>query len=162
MVTREMRTEGITAATLHLARINPRSKSNEWVKVRAEARKRMPTDVYEGIIVSADGELTEGLSSNFYGIIDGCLRTANDLILHGVARRILLAVAPESIQVDLRPIRLDQIRGLEEAFITSSSRGVLPIVKIDDGLIQDGVPGPKTLALSSKYQTWVEAHLEPI
>jgi branched-chain amino acid aminotransferase len=162
IITEETRAQGVTVATLHLARRNPRAKSNEWVKIRAEARKRMSGDVYEGIIVSDKGELTEGLSSNFYGIIDGCLRTANELILHGVARRILLTVATESIPVDLRPIQLDQIRELEEAFLTSSSRGVMPIVKIDDAMIQKGVPGPKTLALSSKYQAWVEAHLEPI
>ncbi|NJL93532.1 MAG: hypothetical protein HC915_07270 [Anaerolineae bacterium] len=51
---------------------------------------------------------------------------------------------------------------MDEAFLTSSSRGVLPIVMIDDQPIGAGAPGVLTRELQQRYDAWTEAHLEPI
>jgi branched-subunit amino acid aminotransferase/4-amino-4-deoxychorismate lyase len=50
----------------------------------------------------------------------------------------------------------------EEAFITSSSRGIIPVVAIDGATIGSGKPGAKTLALRERYGAWVKAHLEDL
>ncbi len=162
LVTPAMRCEGVAVGTLFLPRSNPRAKRTEWVAIRNEARSKLAPEMYEGIRLTSDGYLTEGFSSNFYAILNGVLRTAEDDILHGIARRIVLSVAPEIVPVELHPIHKDEIQNIEEAFLTSSGRGVVPIVRINDIPIASGTPGPTTLKFTKEFDSWVEAHLEPI
>lgn len=162
LVTEEMRRHGVHTATLLIERFRPRSKSTTWVERRATAMKRLPHGIYEGIILTEKGELTEGFSSNIYGIKRGVLHTAKTDILEGISRRILLHVAPDVLPVELRRLHLEEVPALDEAFLTSSGRGVLPIVSIDGITIGNGTPGPRTKEFASHYDAWVEAHLEPI
>jgi len=162
MIPPEFKNRGVLAATCKVTRPNPKAKSNAWVNLRNEAAKGISQSAYEGIIVNEDGFLMEGFSSNFYAILEGILYTAGHDILHGVARRIALIVAPEVIPVHFQPIHIDQLTKIEEAFLTSSSRGIVPIVKIDDVRIADGLPGASIRQLSKAYDHWVEEHVEPI
>jgi branched-subunit amino acid aminotransferase/4-amino-4-deoxychorismate lyase len=162
LVTEEMRRRGVHVATLLIERFRPRSKSTTWVERRAAAMKMLPKGAYEGIILTDSDELTEGFSSNFYGIRRGVLHTAKTDILEGISRRILLHTAPEVLPVEPRRIHLAEIPSLDETFLTSSGRGVLAIVSIDGILIGKGTPGPRTKEIASHYDAWVEAHLEPI
>jgi branched-chain amino acid aminotransferase len=154
---------GVTAATLALERPHPQVKTNRWILQRQEAKSKLPPSTYEGILVNRQGELLEGLSSNFYAVLDGALRTAGeDQALQGVARHIVLRVAPQILPVELKPVRREHIPRLEEAFLSSSSRGVVPILSIDGEPVGDGRPGPHTKAIQRAYEAWVETHLEPI
>jgi branched-subunit amino acid aminotransferase/4-amino-4-deoxychorismate lyase len=51
---------------------------------------------------------------------------------------------------------------LQEAFITSASRGIVPVVEIDLFKLGDGTPGPLTRQLRAAYEEWIVAHLEEI
>lgn len=162
LVTEAMRKQGVRVGTLYLPRPNPRAKRTEWVAIRRDARKLLPTSVYEGIRLTSAGTLSEGFSSNFYALIDGVLRTAEEDILHGVARRIVLSVAAQLLPVLLKPVHKDDLEKLEEAFLSSSGRGVVPIVHIDGVSIGGGKPGEMTKAIMKHYDAWVESHLERI
>ncbi len=157
-----LRRRGVAVATLAMERPDPQVKSNRWIARRQQAKARLPAGTYEGILVNRAGELLEGLSSNFYAVLGGTLRTAADQALYGVARRIVLQVAPKVLPVELRPVTRAHIPHLEEAFLSSSSRGVLPIIAIDGRPVGGGRPGPRTSAIQRAYHAWVEAHLEPI
>ncbi len=154
--------QGVAVSTLYVPRENPRAKRTEWVAVRNQARGQLQPGVVEGLRLSADGTISEGFSSNFYGVIDGVLRTAKEDILFGISRQIVLSVAPEILAVELRPIHENEIPDLQEAFRSSSSRGITPIVRINGKQVGAGEPGSKTLALMRAFDAWVEAHLEPI
>jgi branched-chain amino acid aminotransferase len=154
--------DGVTASTLYLPRKNPRAKSTDWIAVRNDARQQLKAGDFVGLRVSNEGTISEGFSSNFYAVIDDVLRTAQDDILFGVSRQIVLTVAPEILPVEFRPIHESEIPELQEAFRSSSSRGVTPIVRINGMKISDGRPGPKTRAIRRAFEAWVEAHIEPI
>jgi len=154
--------DGVTASTLYLPRENPRAKSTDWIAVRNNARHQLQPGDCEGLRSSAEGLISEGFSSNFYAVKDDVLRTAKDDILFGVSRQIVLTVAPEILPIELQPIHETEIPDLQEAFRSSSSRGVTPIVRINDMKIGDGQPGPKTQAIQRAFDAWVEAHIEPI
>lgn len=157
------RQAGVAVSTLDFVRSNPRAKSNAFLSARQKAREALPGGSYEGIILGHSSELLEGLSSNFYALQAGELRTAEDGVLHGISRFIVLQVARgEGLEVDLRPARRSDISKLSEAFLSSSSRGVLPIVQIDNQPIGDHRPGDTTLRLMNAYDAWVSAHLEPL
>ena len=148
---------------VHLERRNPVAKSTAWATARQGAVAGFPPGIYEGILVGPDGSLLEGTSSNFYAILDGTLRTAgDDRVLHGIARRILLEVAPGLLPVKREGAPVGEIGRFQEAMLTSSGRGVVPIVEIDGHRLGGGQPGPMTLRLRAAYDAWAEAHLQPI
>ncbi len=158
----EVRRRGVRVQTFPVRRTNPRSKDTKWMISRAELQAQMGDDIYEGLLTGPVGELLEGLGSNFYAVKDGELRTAGSGVLYGISRRIVLAVAPEALPVREEPVTLADIPQLSEAFLTSSSRGIVPIVMIDGQPVNGGVPGPITHELAARYETWEDAHLETL
>lgn len=152
---------GVRAATCEVNRPNPHAKSNAWVALRNEASKGIPADIYEAIIIRSD-RLMEGFSSNFYAVRAGVLYTAEHGILHGIARQVVLNTAPGIVPLQFEPISVHELPGIDEAFLSSSSRGVLPIVQIDEVMIGDGLPGPYTSMIGAAYDHWVQDHLLPI
>ncbi|HEX9675936.1 MAG TPA: aminotransferase class IV [Anaerolineales bacterium] len=157
-----VRREGVVVATQHITRANPRAKSNAWIAARERAQARLPKGVYEGVVLSEADELLEGFSSNFYGVLDGELRTSEEQMLYGIARRIVLEVAADLLPVRLEPVRRAELPALQEALLSSSGRGVVPIVQVDECRIGDGAPGALTRVIQARYDAWVERHLEPI
>jgi branched-chain amino acid aminotransferase len=143
-----------------IARRNPAAKTNDWAQNRSQ--QTLPPDIYEGLLVSDQGEILEGFGSNFYAVLDGELRTAGAGVLPGIAQQIVFEVGPNVIPLRREAIQVNDIPLLTEAFMTSSSRGVIPIVAIDGITIGVSKPGDKTRAIRTKYLEWVKAHLEEL
>lgn len=144
------------------ARHNPAAKTTGWMHDREAVEKTLPPGIYTGLLLSETGDLLEGLSSNFYAILHGELRTAGKDVLGGIAQQIVFEVAPEVLPVRRDAVNTADIPRLEEAFVTSSSRAITPVVSIDGIQIGDGKPGEKTLALRERYLAWVDSHLEAL
>jgi branched-chain amino acid aminotransferase len=153
---------GAHVMTISAQRQNPVAKSTGWMHQRNAATRDIPPDIYETLLVNAGGAILEGSGSNFYAILDGELYTAADNILKGIARRALLASAKDVLPIHLQPVTVSDLPALTEAFLTSSSRGVVPIVEINGVTIGGGKPGYWTRELARRYDAWTDAHLEPI
>lgn len=109
---------------------------------------------YEAWMVE-DGHVTEGTSCSAFIVTgDGRLITrplSND-ILPGVTRRAILRLAAEGdVTVEERLFTVDEARTAKEAFLTSASSFVMPVVEIDGTKIGDGKPGPVTARLRKLY-----------
>lgn len=144
------------------ARENPAAKTTDWMHERAEVEKTLPEGIYTGLLLGDNDTILEGLSSNFYAVLDGALYTANEGVLPGISRQIVYEVAPRVLDVRKTPVRVDDIPRLSEAFITSSSRGVIPVIEIDGIVIGDGRPGAQTMAIRHEYLQWMRDHLEEL
>jgi branched-chain amino acid aminotransferase len=153
---------GARLATVHQARANPTAKTTAWIIERQPAAQSLPPGTYEGLLVTPDGTLLEGLSCNFYAILNGVLRTAGDGVLPGMAQRIVFKVAEGFIPLDRTPITLADLPRISEAFISSAGRGIVPVIQIDDTIIGNGTPGAETVALQTRYNAWAEAHWEAL
>jgi len=101
-----------------------------------------------------DGYVTEGTSNNAYFIKGNRIVTralSND-ILHGITRAAVLRFAAEAqMEVEERDFTIDEAKAADEAFITSASAFVMPVVEIDGVALGDGVPGPRALRLREIY-----------
>lgn len=101
-----------------------------------------------------DGLVTEGSSNNAFIVKGGVIVTrplSND-ILHGVTRRAILRLAAEDeVQLDERPFTPQEAREADEAFVTSATSFVMPVVRIDGVLIGNGNPGSVTSRLRELY-----------
>ncbi len=150
----------ITSADV--ARLNPASKASEWMHIRKQLAAARPTGIYETFIVDAADRILEGLSSNFYAIEDGELRTAGAQILAGVSRQVVMEICAPIIPLRLEaPVRAN-LTHFSEAFLTSSSRGIIPVVEIDGIAIGGGSVGIITRQLRAAYERWVANHLEEL
>ncbi len=108
---------------------------------------------HEGWMVE-DGFVTEGTSSNAYSVKDGKVITRNlsNSILAGCTRRSLFRLAKDKgIEIEERPFTADEAYAADEAFLTSASQFVMPIVEIDGHRIGGGQPGPVTRKLRELF-----------
>ncbi|WP_088005554.1 D-amino-acid transaminase [Indiicoccus explosivorum] len=106
-------------------------------------------------ILHRDGTVTEGSSSNVYGIKDGTVYThpANNFILNGITRRTILEVCAE-VGVPVRETAFTKSEALEmdEMFISSTTAEILPLVSMDGKQIGDGTPGATTRKLQQGFE----------
>lgn len=127
---------------------------------KQQARER---GAFEAWLIDGDGLVTEGTSSNAWIVTaDDRLRTRHlDAgILAGITRTVLLEVARElGLTVEQRAFTPDEAAAAKEAFTTSTTSFVMPVVSIDGRTIGSGAPGPVSRALFRRYATLADAPL---
>ena len=116
---------------------------------------------FEGWMVE-DGKITEGTSSNAYIVKDDKVitRPLSNNILAGCTRRSLFRMAKEyGVTIEERLFTPDEAYAADEAFLTSASNFVLPIVEIDGKRVGGGQPGPVVRKLREIYldEVWAQA-----
>jgi D-alanine transaminase len=111
--------------------------------------------------VDADGSVTEAASANAWivtaaGIV--VTRPADHTILRGITRTVLLdVIKAQGLKLEERAFTVKEAYSAREAFITSASQIVLPVVCIDDRLIGNGAPGLLATALRREFHRFAEA-----
>jgi branched-subunit amino acid aminotransferase/4-amino-4-deoxychorismate lyase len=154
--------DGIACVTLDLRRDNPHVKDTRFIATARDAYARLPAGVEEGLLLAADGAVLEGLSSNFFAIRDGVLRTEDARALAGVTRSLALEVAEALLPVRRVAVQRDELPLVDEAFLTSVSREVLPVVRIDGQPVGDGRVGPRTRAIMQAFAALVSREREAL
>jgi len=132
------------------------------VKTTGFVRRRHPyplarQDAYEHVMLDAEGRALEGTSSNFFAMRGDRLLTAGSGVLEGITRAIVLELAARrGMAIDLSAPSSTDANTWSEAFLTSSTRGVVPIVACGGTRIGDGRPGPHTRASLAAYGEYAE------
>ena len=123
------------------------------VQARHEANSK---GAYEAILLTADEKLSDGITSNIYLVRDGKILTpAHDAgIVEGITRGVVLDLAREiGLQVVEALFDVEEIGRADEMFLTSSTREVVPIARVNGVPVGGGKPGPVTLALLQAYRS---------
>lgn len=128
------------------------------VLAKQQAKERGASEAW---FVDRDGYVTEGSSSNAWIITqDGRVvtRPADNHILSGITRAVLMNVL-EALQLRLeeRPFTVEESYAAAEAFVTSASQLVMPVIKLDDRIIGDGKPGSVSRRLREEFHRF--AHI---
>lgn len=147
---------GVSLIITRLQREVPQAKtSNYTAAVRAlkEAARRSADDA---LFVNARDHVQEATRSNFFLFRGDTLVTPRAEILPGITRNVVLDLARGRFPIEERPILLRELALADEAFITSSSREIVPVVRVDAQSIGQGVPGPRTTELQQRFITMVE------
>jgi D-alanine transaminase len=146
--------------TVEGVRYLPQAKSLNTLLNFLARREASDRGAHEALLHRA-GLVTEGASSNFFIVQNGRLVTAPaEMVLPGVTRALVLDLAREaSIPVEERSIRLHEMGDWDEAFITSTSRKVLPVTRLDGGSIGNGRVGPLTGRLIGIFETYDRQYL---
>jgi len=158
--TPEMFAKGVAVTIVSITRnspqaIDPAVKSGNYLNnVLALGEARRKNGAYEAILCAGDGSIAEGSTSNVFAVVRGELWTPQPEvgILDGITRAKVMDLARGAgIKLIERRIQPDELRGADEAFITSATRGVLPVTTIDGQPVAAGVPGPITKQLMALY-----------
>lgn len=159
----EIYARGVKVISAGVERQNPRLKSTDFISASQSVRNNISgSSAFEALLVR-NGYILEGMTSNFFYIIDGRLGTARRNVLLGVTRRTVLRVARgRGLPIIYKPLKLEQVPELAESFLTSSSRGIVPIIQIDASTVGEGAPGRNTVQLIEAYQAYVLQHAEKI
>ncbi len=159
----ELYRTGVRVNTVPLKRVLPEAKATDFIYQTQQLRAEITNGLNELLMVSENGVILEGLSSNFFAVRDGAVYTISSGVLPGITREFVLEIIRStSIPLVLDGIHLTDIDKLQEAFITSTSRGVLPVVQIDQTVIGSGFPGPVTKRLMQDYALEIEKRIEPL
>jgi branched-chain amino acid aminotransferase len=154
--------EGITISLVPVLRnhpesVNPIIKSNNLLNNAIAMQQASQRGGEEALMCNYRGELSECSQSNFFMVRGGALLTPTSEagLLEGITRGFLLDLARkagiEAREETLYPPDLDTA---DEVFITSTTRELSPVVRVDDRIIGNGAPGPITLDLLARYRRY--------
>ena len=154
------RREGVDVAVVAVRRnaaaaLDPAIKSSNLLNNLLAWRAGRSLGVYEPILLDADGNLTEGASSNLFLVREGTLLTpALEIgILRGITRDAVLDLArAHDLTAQEAVLPAPALAGADEAFLTSTLKGVLPIRRVDGWPVREGRPGPVTRRLAALYE----------
>lgn len=153
---------GVHVEISRTSREKPSLKRTSFIQETAFERRRMGAGSFE-ILLTGRGRILEGMTSNFFYIREGVLCTAGRGVLIGVTRQTVIALAKrEGILICIRAARIHELPSMTEAFITSSSRGIVPVVEIDAHPVGDGQVGNVTKRLMQLYDEEVLSLAEDI
>ena len=137
--------------------MNPIIKSNNLLNNAIAMQQANQRGGEEALMCNYRGELSECSQSNFFMVREGVLLTPPSTagLLEGITRGFLFDLARDA-GIDAREQTLypDDLDTADEVFITSTTRELSPVVRIDDRVIGNGTPGPITLDLLTRYRRY--------
>jgi branched-chain amino acid aminotransferase len=146
---------GAKLITYEHGREIPRAKTTNYLTLLKLQNRKIRSGAAE-VLYIAKGNILEGATSNFFIFKDDTLITAKDNILWGTRRKLVLKLARKKFKVSERTLLIAELKGATEAFITSTTREILPIVKIDNVKIGDGKVGQNTKELMNLFSQYVQ------
>jgi branched-chain amino acid aminotransferase len=144
----------------HPQSLNPLIKSNNLLNNALAMQQALAHGGFEAVMRNHLGEISECSQSNLFVVRSGSVHTPplEAGLLAGITREFLFEVA-QAIGVPMaeRTLKDEDLLGADEAFLTSTTREVVPIVRVDDRVIGAGRPGPVTRALLEGFRRRTDA-----
>lgn len=160
-------TEGVTVSLVgvmrnHPSSVNPLIKSNNLLNNALGQQEAIRKGAFEAIMRNYRGEIAECSQSNIFIVKDGAALTppVDAGLLVGLTRNFLFEVAAEiGVPVREQVIQEADLFGADECFLSSTTRELVPIVRVDDHVIGSGKPGPVTARLLDGFRARVRSML---
>ncbi len=142
---------GYKLITTRLQRVAPEAKTTSYVAAVRALKEAARQGAQDALFVNEQGHVLEATRSNFFIFKGDTLVTPREGVLIGITRNVALELARGRFQIEERPILLEELAEADEAFVTASSREIVPVVQIDDLVIGNGKPGPRTTELEQRF-----------
>ena len=156
--------EGVAVAICSIERTgrratDPAIKSGNYLNSVLALMEAQRQGCFEGLMLNAEGHVTEGSTSNVFFVRGSQIHTpsAECGILSGITRALVLELAAEAdIPFEEGRYRAEDLAGANEAWLTSTTKGVMPIRTVDGTPLSDSNPGPVTTALRDALEARLE------
>jgi branched-chain amino acid aminotransferase len=148
--------KGVKVISVRAERRLPGAKSIDYLPAALALGQAKARNAVEAIYLDRDDRALEGTTSNLFIFSGDILLSPARNILSGITRSVVLELARRDFRVELRDISYSDMIAAREVFITGTSRGVVPVIQVDDTQIGDGRPGPNTRKIMSALEEYVE------
>jgi branched-chain amino acid aminotransferase len=156
----EVYRDGVRVAIVEIVRnhpgsVNPMIKSNNLMNSALAMQEAIRRGAYEGIMRNYRGELTECAVANLFIVRQGEALTPplSAGLLPGITREYVFEIARSAgVAIREETLRDEDLFTADEAFLTGTTREIVPIVTVDDRTIGTGRPGPVTLRLLDTFR----------
>ena len=147
--------KGVKVITHDYEREYPQSKVTNYVTAIKNIKRKIKEGAHEVIYVS-NGKAKEGALSNYFMVKKGKVLTPKEKILIGITRNLIIKLAKKAgYKIIERDISIDELHNADEIFLTNTTKGILPVVKIDDKKISLGKPGETTKTLMKELADYI-------
>jgi len=150
-IPRTMHEQGVSVITHEYQRQFSNAKTLDYLQaiwLQPVLKEKKADDV----LYHSNGLIRECPRANFFIITsDEKVLTPVSNMLYGVSRKQVLEIASGMYVTEARDVTLDELKNAKEAFITSTTKNILPVVHVDGRVLGDGKPGTVTRALAEKY-----------
>ena len=149
---KEFYSNGVRVLTFDYRREFPETKTTNYLLAISRWRDVLRKKAAE-ILYVWQGKVLEASTANFFMVKNKILFTPKTDILKGVTRKLVIELAKKNkIKVIEKDISLKEVLKADECFITATDKEIMPVVKIDNGIIGDGQPGEQTKKLIILFQ----------
>lgn len=149
---------GVSVCTYPTNRLDPAVKSLARIHEYMANTYAMRHGHHDALLLDKTQHIWEGASSNIFMVKRGVLVTPQHNILQGVTRAFILRLAKKPYRIQLRPLHLNELYQADECFLTQTSVGIVPIIKINTKKIGSGQPGPITQDFMNRFHDYVTTH----
>jgi len=153
----EIYDRGVKLITVEYQRELPHVKSINYLNAFRLEPLRREKNAFELLYHSQHG-VTECPRSNFFAFLGNTLVTPSEYVLHGITRNLIIKLAANQFQVEERMLSVEELHNVDEAFITATSKRVIPISKIDNTEINNGSVGHRTKAIMRIFDEYTEEY----
>lgn len=145
---------GAKLIVVDMDRFMPTVKSLNYMTAVMSQKKMKAAGAVEALYRNAEGYISECAVSNFLIFKGDQLITPESGVLPGITRNVVMELAEDRFEVVMRPVHFDEIATADEAFITSTTKEVMPIVQVGDVTVGNGQVGPRTQEMMKVFKTY--------
>ena len=139
---------GLEVITVSIERVFPESKNCNFLPSYFALIKAKENNKDDALFQDKDGYVTEATTGNIFYFKEGNLFTTSSNILKGVTRDVIIQFAKmKNIKVFEKMFKLGELLLADEAFISGTTKLILPVINVNNKSISDGQPGKKTIKL---------------
>ena len=154
--------QGSKAVSTLIERTMATVKSLNYIGAIMAMNDAEKTGAVEAIYLDAHDRLTEGTRANLFVVRGERLITPREGVLKGITRQVVMEIATNDFEVVEHPIHYHELSLIDEVFLTSTTKEILPVVQIDEHVIGTGKPGPKTQRIIELFNAYVQSVSNPV
>ena len=134
------------------ASVDPTAKNYHWNDLTMGLFDALDQGADSVLLTDGNGNVVEGPGFNIFSWDGQCLVTPADGVLHGITRKTILELARrQGIRCETRALPIVELQAAQEAFISTSGGGPLPVASVNGKSMSNQIPGPLTRSLSEAY-----------
>ena len=131
------------------------SKTIQYTPAIVAMQRAKGLNPQEILYINEQNQMLEGATSNFFAFKKGVLHTCtSDEVLVGITREVVLRLAETRFPIETTPLTLAELSEVDEAFVTASTKEIMPVVQIDGEKKGDGNVGIKTIEIMRLFRDY--------
>lgn len=147
--------EGVKCMSTICIRSLPEVKSISYIASYLSHKKAEKKGCFDAILTDKNGEVYEGAYSNLFWFEGNTLCTRKDEVLPGITRETLFKISP--FKIKFKKTKLKELKKKKEVFLTTSVKGIVPIIQIDKTKTGNGKPGKNTKLLMKHFDEYASS-----